>query len=180
MKLAHHFDHETLLFLSSTKVFLIAGYDDYCCPQFATWVSLPDFDAETQQCRFNKSSQNWQVEAKLIKVAAYHKSTREPKEFDDESLVTDEYVTAKPTTQFDEWIDNAWVTNLSNQYIFEYNQVDDERRRIYAEVINPLELEAQRKERQGDTVLAQDYYNQANAAEIEMKQRHPFPAPPQY
>lgn len=84
----------------------------------------------------------------------------------------------KPNTSFDEWIGSAWVTNLGNQYIFNYNQVDEARRRVYIDVINPLELEAQRKERQGDTAIAEDYYRQADAAKVEMEKAHPWPVQP--
>ena len=92
--------------------------------------------------------------------------------------IEDGWTLLKPTTEFDEWIGGAWVTNHSNQYIFNYNQVDDARRRVYIDVINPLELEAQRKERQGDTAIAEDYYRQADAAKVEMEKAHPWPVQP--
>ncbi|CAM3934041.1 hypothetical protein [Vibrio aquimaris] len=89
------------------------------------------------------------------------------------------FTTDKPLTEFDERINGAWVTNESNKYIAEYNAVDTRRREIYTTVINPLELEALRKERAGESELANEYFKQADAATEEMKQAHPFPEPPQ-
>ncbi|MCY9802698.1 hypothetical protein OTK51_04550 [Vibrio scophthalmi] len=100
------------------------------------------------------------------------------KQVSDLGDIEDGWTLLKPTTEFDEWIDGLWVTNLSNQYIFNYNQVDDARRRVYITVINPLELEAQRKERQGETAIAEDYYRQADAAKVEMEKAHPWPVQP--
>jgi hypothetical protein len=85
----------------------------------------------------------------------------------------------KPLTEFDERIDGKWVTNESNKYIAKYNEVDSLRREIYTTLINPLELEALRKERAGETALANEYFKQADAATEKMKQDHPLPETPQ-
>lgn len=52
----------------------------------------------------------WQVKARFEKVTAYNKQTQEPKEFDDKSLVTDDYTMKSPPSpyhtlsdQLDDW-----------------------------------------------------------------------------
>ncbi|CAM0031002.1 tail fiber assembly [Vibrio phage K121] len=48
---------------------------------------------------------------KYKKVTAYNKQSKSQKEFDDESLITDEYTLKTPTTQFDEWNNGDWIAN---------------------------------------------------------------------
>ncbi|MBF4248914.1 phage tail protein, partial [Vibrio anguillarum] len=58
------------------------------------------------------------------KVTAYLKSDcTQQKEFDDKTLVTDDYTLDVPQSRFDEWIDDEWVTNLQNQYQAQVQQV---------------------------------------------------------
>ncbi|MEZ8483106.1 hypothetical protein [Vibrio splendidus] len=81
----------------------------------------------------------------------------------------------KPTTAFDEWNGTAWVTNQSNKYIAEYNQVDNARRAAYQNVSDPLYMEALRKEARGLTDDAADFRNQADAAVELIKAEFPWP-----
>ncbi|WP_153446922.1 hypothetical protein [Vibrio algicola] len=57
----------------------------------------------------------WVVKERFVKVTAYNKQTKQSKEFDDKTLVDDGYTLDKPSTQFDEWINDAWVTNVEAQ-----------------------------------------------------------------
>lgn len=81
----------------------------------------------------------------------------------------------KPTTTFDEWNGTAWVTNQSNKYIAEYDQVDSDRRAAYRNVSDPLYMEALRKEARGLTDDAADFRNQADAAVELIKAEFPWP-----
>ncbi|TCT70718.1 DUF4376 domain-containing protein [Vibrio crassostreae] len=54
---------------------------------------------------------SWVEKEKLLKVTAYDKQTQQAKEFDDKSLVTDEYTLKKPPTPCHDFVDNDWVAN---------------------------------------------------------------------
>ncbi len=179
MKIAYHYDYKTLIYLGESQIHKVAGYDEYILPQFSTWVAKPDFDEEIEQAKFDVENQKWLVEFKFIEVTAYHKQTHEAKAFDDASLVTDEYTLEKPSTQWDEWIGNDWVTNQSNKYIAEYDQVDRVRRSTYREVSDPLYMEAWRKESKGLGDEAAAFRQQADAAVELIQAEHPWPTPPE-
>lgn len=178
MKTAYHYDHKALIYVGESKVYKANGYDDYISPQFSTWVAKPAFDEETEQARFDVKNQKWLVELKPVDVTAYHKQTHESKVFDDASLVTDEYTLEKPLTQWDEWINDAWVTNESNKYIAEYDQMDSARRAAYRNISDPLYMEAWIKESKGLTDEAVAFKQQADAAVELIKVEHPWPIQP--
>ncbi|RSD30710.1 hypothetical protein [Vibrio pectenicida] len=85
----------------------------------------------------------------------------------------------KPLTAFDERINDAWVTNQSNKYIVEYDQVDSARRAAYREVSDPLYMEAWRKESKGLVDEAAAFRQQADAAVELIQAEHPWPTPPE-
>ncbi|OEE30737.1 hypothetical protein A1QO_15505 [Vibrio genomosp. F10 str. ZF-129] len=178
MKVAYHYDPKTLVYLGKSNVDNIAGYEDYILPQFATWVATAEFDEKTEQAKFDVQNQKWLVEPKPVEVTAYHKQTHESKVFDDASLVTDEYTLEKPSTQWDEWINDSWVTNLSNKYIHDYAQVDATRSTLYTQLTDPLESELARKARQGKTDEVQVLSNRINELEAKIKAENPYPEAP--
>ncbi|WP_258185927.1 hypothetical protein [Vibrio splendidus] len=121
----------------------------------------------------------WGKKERQVKVTAYLKTEgTKTREFDDKSLVDDNYTLEKPSTPWDEWIDNAWETNKSNKYIAEYDQVDNARRAAYRSVSDPLYMEAWRKESQGLTDEAAAFKQQVDAAIALIKAEHPWPTPP--
>lgn len=123
----------------------------------------------------------WVKKERQVKVTAYLKiDVTQTKEFDDKSLVIDDYTLIKPQTSFDEWINNAWVTNQSNKHIAEYNQVDSTRRVAYREVSDPLYMEAWRKELKGLTDEAEAFRQQADAVVELIQAEHPWPNPPEH
>ncbi|MEZ9673707.1 hypothetical protein AB4282_20390 [Vibrio lentus] len=175
MKIAYHYNPESGVFSGESSVNKVSGYNDHIKPQCSTWVSPPDFDEETEQAKFDGVHQKWIVELKHVEVTAYHKQTQEPKQFDDVSLIADDYTQEKPLTQWDEWNGTTWVTNQSNKYIAEYDQVDSARRAAYRNVSDPLYMEALRKEARGLTDDAADFRNQADAAVELIKAEFPWP-----
>lgn len=145
-------------------------------------------DAEQQYYSFRDQHGNvpywpddsceWIVKDKQIKVTAYNKQTKQPKEFDDESLVTDDYTLLKPATQFDEWIDDAWVTNEQAQYESKVKQVDATRRSLYLNV-DALRNEAVMiRDVEEDEAKAADYEQQARALYLKIRDENPWPTPP--
>lgn len=67
----------------------------------------------------------WQVKTRFEKVTAYSKETREPKQFDDKTLVTDDYTLLESTSEFDEWDGAAWVKNLDLAFNAEMNALNE-------------------------------------------------------
>ncbi|EGR1278526.1 phage tail protein [Vibrio cholerae] len=120
------------------------------------------------------------IKAPYVKVTAYLKSDcTKQKEFDDITLVTDDYTLKEPATRFDEWIDDAWVTNISNQYIDEFDQVDNLRRGLYFTMVDPLVSEANIKRLQGKEAEAIELERQAIAAREKIQLDHPWPVNPE-
>lgn len=81
----------------------------------------------------------------------------------------------EPSTSNDEWINNAWVTNKSNQHITDVNLVDDARRSLYARVCDPLIAEASIKRLMGYEQEAVDIETQALAARDRIQVDNPWP-----
>ena len=88
----------------------------------------------------------------------------------------------KPKTEFDERINGVWVTNESNKYIAEYNQVDDARRAAYFQVVTPLIDEAKIKRDLIKTpeaiAEADELEQQALVARQKIQTENPWPTPP--
>ncbi|MBY7970860.1 hypothetical protein KW445_14575 [Vibrio fluvialis] len=85
----------------------------------------------------------------------------------------------KPLTQWDERLHGVWVTNESNKYIAEYDQVDSARRASYCEVSDPLYMEAWRKESKGLVEEAAAFRQQADAAVELIKSEYAWPKRPE-
>ncbi len=120
------------------------------------------------------------IKAPYVKVTAYLKSDcTKQKEFDDVTLVTADYTLKEPATRFDEWIDDAWVTNISNQYIADFDQVDNLRRHLYFTMVDPLVSEANIKRMQGKEIEAIELERQAIAAREKIQLENPWPVNPE-
>ncbi|EGR1122857.1 phage tail protein [Vibrio cholerae] len=120
------------------------------------------------------------IKAPYVKVTAYLKSDcTKQKEFDDVTLVTGDYTLKEPATRFDELIDDAWVTNISNQYIAEFDQVDNLRRSLYFAMVDPLVSEANIKRLQGKEAEAIELERQAIAAREKIQLENPWPVNPE-
>lgn len=178
MKTAYFYDCDIFEYIGPRPVHKIDGYEDYLLPQLATFIEVPEFDSETEQAKFDEQSQAWTVEPKFVEVTAYHKQTHKTKDFDDASLITGDYTKDEPVTQWDEWINNAWVTNQSNKYVSEYNQTDEIRRQLYSRMCDPLIAEAQIKRLSGNKAEADISEAQALAARAKIQAEHPWPTPP--
>lgn len=120
------------------------------------------------------------IKAPYVKITAYLKSDcTKQQEFDDVTLVTADYTLKEPVTRFDEWIDDAWVTNISNQYIAEFDQVDNLRRHLYFTMVDPLVSEANIKRLQGKEAEAIELERQAIAAREKIQLENPWPVNPE-
>lgn len=93
--------------------------------------------------------------------------------------IPDGWTDDEPKTPFDERINGIWITNQSNEYIAEYDQVDSARRAAYRDVSDPLYMEAWIKESKGLTDEAAAFKQQADAAVELIKAEHPWPIQPE-
>lgn len=93
--------------------------------------------------------------------------------------IKDGFTPDKPQTEFDERINGAWVTNKSNKYIAEYNQIDDKRRTLYSQMCDPLKMEAMGLMDEGKEAEALQLKQQALAAKQKIKTENPWPTPPE-
>ncbi|PMM09394.1 hypothetical protein BCT63_20845 [Vibrio kanaloae] len=108
---AHHYHPSTLLYTHTTELRVPAGYKTPLVPQCALLSPLPSFDPSTQDLKANVKDGEWQVLEKYKAVTAYHKQTLIHKEFDDKSLVTEEFTLKEPPTPYHDFIDSDWVAN---------------------------------------------------------------------
>ncbi|ENM3866182.1 phage tail protein [Vibrio cholerae] len=120
------------------------------------------------------------IKAPYVKVTAYLKSDcTKQKEFDDVTLVTDDYTLKKPATQFDEWIDDDWVTDVQSQYQWNVNQVSETRYRLYLEVDRLRNEAVSIAETENDLDKAREYKLQADALYLKIRAENPWPVNPE-
>ena len=113
---ANHYHPSTLLYTHSSALVAHAGYNEPLLPQCTLLTSLPSYDPSTQDLKVNLKDGVWQVVDKYKTVTAYHKQTQIHKEFDDKSLVTDEYTLKKPPTPCHDFNDANWVANQEKAF----------------------------------------------------------------
>lgn len=111
MKLVHYYNPETLIYLGSGDIHKDPVYDDYIKPSNASFTKLPEYNKETEQLKYQPDSDIFLVEPKQVEVTAYHKQTKQPKQFDDKSLVTVEYTILKPLAN-SEWNSSEWEKKI--------------------------------------------------------------------
>ncbi|EGQ9107475.1 phage tail protein [Vibrio cholerae] len=120
------------------------------------------------------------IKAPYVKVTAYLKSDcRKQKEFDDVTLVTGDYTLKKPATQFDEWMDGEWVTDVQSQYQWQVNQVSETRYRLYLEVDRLRNEAVSIAETENDLDKARKYKLQADALYLKIRAENPWPVNPE-
>ncbi|EOG7597056.1 phage tail protein [Vibrio cholerae] len=120
------------------------------------------------------------IKAPYVKVTAYLKSDcTKQKEFDDVTLVTDDYTLKEPATRFDEWIDEEWVTNLQSQYQWQVNQVSETRYSLYLEVDRLRNEAVSIAETENDLDKAREYKLQADALYLKIRAENPWPVNPE-
>ncbi|RBM39379.1 phage tail protein [Vibrio tarriae] len=101
------------------------------------------------------------------------------KEIDEQDLIPDGWTDKERKTAFDRWIDGEWVTDISAKYINEFNQVDNLRRSLYFNMVDPLVSEANIKHLQGKEAEAIELERQAIAAREKIQLENPWPVNPE-
>ncbi|EGR4148487.1 hypothetical protein ACSL9B_001630 [Vibrio cholerae] len=85
----------------------------------------------------------------------------------------------KPKTRWDKWIGGDWVTDLSAQYIDEFDAIDNIRRSLYVQVVDPLIAEAVVKRLKDNEAEALELEKQGLAAREKIQLDHPWPVNPE-
>ena len=106
----------------------------------------------------------WQVKTRFEKVTAYSIETKKPKQFDDKTLVTDDYTLLNPTSQFDEWDGAAWVKNLDLAFNAEMNTLNEKH---YQDVLSATNQYNIAVARDGSTESDKVSAARANLADID-------------
>ena len=81
----------------------------------------------------------------------------------------------KPTTEFDTWINDAWVTDIQAEFEANINRIDSSRRSLYSSMSDPLISEANIERLQGNESAAVELENQAIAAREKIRTENPWP-----
>lgn len=174
--LIHHFDSENV-YTNSVEVFIQAGEG---LPAQSTNLPLPEL-AEGKKAVFTKDG--WLLKEDYRGLVVYDKlNCVNSKIVSQLGAIEDGWTLKIPQSRFDEWINGAWVTNESNKYIAEYNQVDDARRAAYFQMVTPLIDEAKIKRDLINTpesiAEAEQLEQQALAARLKIQSENPWPTPP--
>lgn len=101
------------------------------------------------------------------------------KEIDEQELIPEGWTDKERKTAFDRWIDGEWVTDISAKYIDEFNQVDNLRRGLYFNMVDPLVSESNIKRLLGKEAEAIELERQAIAAREKIQLDHPWPVNPE-
>lgn len=144
------------------------------------YLAMLDNEGDVYQWPDNDPRCQWVIKTRFEAVTAYHKQTREPKEFADVSLVTDDYTLDKYGTDFDYWTESGWKTDEQAKFEYDYQVVNDTRYQLYIIMVDRLRNEAVSIESvEGDPEKAAEYRAQADAAYLKIKADNPFPKPPE-
>lgn len=162
---------------------------------FSTTQALPDVElAENQYFAMldengkvnmwpdkEDSGCTWQVKTRFEKVTAYSKETKESKQFDDKTLVTDEYTLTKPPHQYVTWSEELgdWQVDTQAKYEAKVQQVSAIRESLYVQIVDRLNNEAKMIRRiEGNEAKAAEYEAQADAAYVKIRDDNPWPELP--
>jgi hypothetical protein len=123
----------------------------------------------------------WQVKTRFEKVTAYNKETKELKQFDDKTLVADDYTLTQPPHQYVTWsaeLDD-WQVDTQAKYEAELQQVANTRESLYVQMVDRLNNEAKMIRRvEGDETKAAEYEAQADEAYLKIRAENPWPEAP--
>ncbi|ENM3818876.1 phage tail protein [Vibrio cholerae] len=109
----------------------------------------------------------------------WHCKDGSTKEIDEQELIPESWTDKERKTAFDRWMDGEWVTDISSKYIAEFDQVDNLRRSLYFNMVDPLVSEANIKRLQGKEAEAIELERQAIAAREKIQLDHPWPVNPE-
>ncbi|MBY7811601.1 hypothetical protein KW448_08070 [Vibrio fluvialis] len=129
-----------------------------------------------------ESGCTWQVKTRFEKVTAYSIDTKELKQFDDKTLVTDDYTLTQPPHQYVTWSEalDDWQVDTQAKYEAEVQRVANTRESLYVQIVDRLNNEAKMIRRvEGDEAKAVAYEEQADAAYLKIRADNPWPELPE-
>ncbi|KPU82617.1 hypothetical protein JI57_03920 [Psychromonas sp. PRT-SC03] len=104
-----------------------------------------------------------------------HQDCQNSKRVEEIGTVESGFTLDMPNTIYDKWKNEGWVTNQSNQYIGNFNDVDSTRRSLYSQGCDPLMFEASMKRLQNKENEASELETQALAARAKIETENPWP-----
>jgi hypothetical protein len=152
--------------------FIISDYN-FTLPEKHTFIEPPEKDEGFAVCLVEGQWQ--QIEDNRDKTIYNCEDCTQSETVEKLGSIKDGFTYDEPSTPYDEWIDNQWVTNQSNQHIADFNEVDEIRRGLYSRACDPLIAEANIKRLQGDEQAALEMEAQALAARVVIQNDHPWP-----
>ena len=157
---------------AETNEFIISDYN-FTLPEKHTFIEPPETDKGFAALLVDGQWQ--QVEDNRDKTIYNCEDCTQSEVVEKLGSIKDGFTYDEPSTPYDEWIDNQWVTNQSNQHIADFNQIDETRRGLYGRACDPLIAEANIKRLQGDEQAALEMEAQALAARVVIQNDHPWP-----
>ena len=157
---------------AETNEFIISDYN-FTLPEKHTFIEPPEKDEGFAVCLVDGQWQ--QIEDHRDKTIYNCNDCTQSEIVEKLGSIKDGFTYDEPSTPYDEWIDNQWVTNQSNQHIADFNDVDEIRRGLYSRACDPLIAEANIKRLQGDEQAALEMEAQALAARVVIQNDHPWP-----
>lgn len=144
------------------------------------YLAMLDVDGKVQYWP-DDTECTWQVKTRFEKVTAYSKETKESKQFDDKTLVMDDYTLTKPPHQFVIWSEalDDWQVDTQAKYEAEVERVSAIRESLYVKIVDRLNNEAKMIRRvEGNEAKAAEYEVQADAAYKKIREDNPWPEMP--
>ena len=183
--LRHHFSSVTGEYIKSKKMTEKVGFTtSQALPEVELaeneYFAMLDCDGKVQYWP-DDTECTWQVKTRFEKVTAYSIDTKEPKQFDDKTLVTDEYTLSQPPHQYVTWSTELddWQTDIQAKYEAELQLVTNTRESLYAQIVDRLNNEARMIRRvEGNEAKAAEYEEQADAAYLKIRADNPWPERP--
>ena len=114
------------IYTGENEVVAPSGYDEVPRPQMATWVKPPEHDSFTHYALYDRPSDSWSIHEKYVEVTAYNKETMRSKQFEDASLVTDEYTLLVPISDKCTWDGLEWVEDVEKWRSFKKHSIRTE------------------------------------------------------
>ena len=106
-------------------------------------------------------------------------NSKQSKTVEQLGAIEDGWTLLKPATQFDEWLNDAWVTNEQAQYEAQVQQVDATRRSLYLNVDALRNEAAMIRDVEDDEAKAADYDEQAKELYLKIREDNPWPTAPE-
>lgn len=112
-------------------------------------------------------------------LTVYDVDNLHPEEVEYLGPIKDGFTKLAPSSQFDKWDGEKWVTDVEAKYQHDYVLVSETREMLYSQMTDPLENEIARKNRQGKLAEVKILSERIDEIEFKIKSENPWPIKPQ-